>query len=120
MTKIGSPILTGLAYAFGALLVITVILSLFLVFTQMKEETVSSYVYVVHGIAVLIGGYVTGKRAGHRGWYFGAIHGVLYCLAVIITAFLGFDSFEEKHSLILFLLAVSVGALGGILGVNRK
>ncbi|MBD8838899.1 MULTISPECIES: TIGR04086 family membrane protein [Paenibacillus] len=116
--RVSNPILSGLCQAFVWMFIGAFILSLFLWMSGMREQDLSLYTYVVHGLSLLVGGFVAGKRSGEKGWYYGGITGIVYGLLVLLIGFLALDaSFNWKDSLQL-LSAFFISALGGIFGVN--
>jgi putative membrane protein (TIGR04086 family) len=118
--RISSPIFSGLVYSLIVMAVGTLITSLLLLFSNVQESSLPTYTSIIHGISVFIGGWVAGKRAGNRGWYFGGLLGVLYSVIVWIVGFLAYDSGLNVKSLVLLGAAFAIGSLGGILGVNSR
>lgn len=118
--RIGSPLLSGLLNSFTWLLALTVFLSLFLWLTDMKEQGLGTYTYLIHCVALLFGGISSGKKTGNKGWYYGGLTGLVYCFILFIVGFLGFDSGMSLNSFFILMLSFAVGALGGMLGVNMK
>ncbi|MGC5774301.1 TIGR04086 family membrane protein [Paenibacillus pabuli] len=118
--RMTNPTLSGLCHAFVWMLLGALILSFFLWMTGMREQDLSLYTYVVHGLSLLVGGFISGKRSGEKGWYHGGITGVIYGLIVLLIGFLALDaSFNWKDSLQL-ASAFLISALGGIFGVNTR
>ncbi|MCM3129963.1 MULTISPECIES: TIGR04086 family membrane protein [unclassified Paenibacillus] len=118
--RIHSPLLSGLITAFVWMFVGALVLSLFLWLTGMREQDLSSYTYFVHSIALLFGGFASGKKSGERGWYHGGITGVVYGLLVFVIGFLALNSSIQLYDLLQWVIAFFVAALGGIFGVNIK
>ncbi|ALS23205.1 MULTISPECIES: TIGR04086 family membrane protein [Paenibacillus] len=115
-----SPLLSGLTYAVGVMLIGTLIASLILLATDIPEDSWRKTTWMIHSLAMLIGGMVSGKRSGSRGWYQGILLGALYVAVVWLVGFLAYDSGLTKDTLILAGLAVPSGAIGGMIGVNLK
>lgn len=112
--------LRGLLTSFISLGLITFIVSLLLLMTSMQEHSLAVLIYFIHGIALLIGGFVTGRRIDEKGWYYGGLLGIVYCVIVVLIGLLGFQSSLNLTTLLMFVLTFSAGALGGILGVNTR
>ena len=74
------------------------------------------------GIAALsafVGGFLTAKISGTKGWLFGTVSGLLLCLALTVVGL----SLGGENTVGLWLkaiLTVGGGILGGVLGVNAK
>lgn len=113
-----SPVFAGLVYAMLVAGTATVVLSLLLAATGLKEQSLPLYVYVIHGFSVLTGGFVTAKRAAEKGWYKGGLLGVLYGLIVWLVSFLGFDVGFSLQTIYFWAGCFLVGAIGGIFGIN--
>src|SRR5690554_6334956 len=113
-------IFTGLLYAFITMGILIIIFSLLLTYTQLKEESLPIYLYVIHAVSLMIGGLITGNRIGTKGWYYGGLMGIVYCLIVFLVGFLSFDSSVSLTSLLLIVISFTVSALGGIIGVNFR
>lgn len=112
--------LRGLLTSFISLGLITFIVSLLLLMTSMQEQSLAVLIYFIHGIALLIGGFVTGRRIDEKGWYYGGLLGIVYCVIIVLIGLLGFQSSLNLTTLMMFVLTFSAGALGGILGVNTR
>ncbi|MDP5272766.1 TIGR04086 family membrane protein [Chengkuizengella axinellae] len=119
--KTFSPMLSGIFYAFISLAILTLLTSIILKFSSMKESSLDTYVYFIHGLSLFVGGFISGKGKGNRGWYYGGLLGIIYGILILMISFLGFDSLVLTAQSIIFLtLSFFIGALGGIFGVNFK
>jgi putative membrane protein (TIGR04086 family) len=118
--RVSSPMLSGLLYALIMMVLGTLIVSLLLLWSNVQKSSLPTYGKIIHGIAVFVGGWVAGKRAGSRGWYYGGILGLLYAAIVWIVGFLAFDNSLDLTSLALLAGSFAIGALGGMLGINSK
>ncbi|MDG0790155.1 TIGR04086 family membrane protein [Cohnella ginsengisoli] len=108
----------GFVWAFIWLGLGTLALSILLYSSSMPETKLLSWVFGVHGAASLAGGFTAAKRSGKRGWYIGAIAGLLYAVAVVLIGFLSQDIGFDSRMGLLGLIAALAGAFGGMLGVN--
>lgn len=115
-----SPLFVGMTYAFIIMGMSALLTSLILLLTSHDEATLPMYSYAIHALALLIGGFISGKRTGNRGWYHGGLLGVLYSLIIEMVGFLGFDQGVSEYTFLFVLAAFVVGALGGIVGVNSS
>ncbi len=118
--RMNSPLLSGLFFSMLCMIIATVVVSLLLVLTEIKEDSLSVYIYFIHSLCLFIGGFVCGKRAENKGWYYGGIMGILYCVIVIAIGFLAYDATPDSHALLLAALSFLMGAFGGALGVNSR
>ncbi|AIQ54339.1 TIGR04086 family membrane protein [Paenibacillus sp. FSL R7-0331] len=118
--RISSPVLSGLCRSFMWMLLGAVVLSLLLWSSGMKEQDLAMYTYIVHGIAAAFGGLTAGRRAESRGWYQGALTGILYGVIVLLVGFLALDSTPAGIDGLWVLAAAAISAFGGIFGVNLQ
>ncbi|WP_438444288.1 TIGR04086 family membrane protein [Gorillibacterium sp. sgz5001074] len=118
--RLGSPMLAGLAYGFITMAVAALAASLILISGDQGEEVLPAYAYAIHGLSVLIGSFVTGRRSGSKGWYYGGLLGLVYSIIVLIVGFLSFDRGADWTLLFFAAGAFLAGALGGIMGVNTR
>lgn len=115
-----SPLVSGLMYSMIYMLAGTLVTSLLLVFTTLEEGSWTGLTLGIHGLAMLAGGFIAGKRSESRGWYHGSLLGAVYSLVVWLIGFLAYDGGMTEHTLYVAITAVAAGLLGGIVGVNSK
>lgn len=114
----GAPLFAGLVWSLSVLVLSTLLLSLLLAATGLKEQSLPVYVYFIHGISVVVGGFVAAKRSGRKGWYRGGMLGLVYGLSVCLISWLGFDAAWSLDTLVFLLICFAAGALGGMFGIN--
>jgi putative membrane protein (TIGR04086 family) len=86
--------------------------------SSLSEYNMLPWVFGVHGCASLAGGFVSAKRSGRKGWYFGMANGLLYTFLLLMISFLATDANWSSTVPILLLITCLAGAFGGMLGVN--
>ncbi|WP_258881647.1 TIGR04086 family membrane protein [Paenibacillus sp. sptzw28] len=118
--QITSPMLSGILYSAIWLAVGALLLASLLRWGSMHESELPLYSLAVHGLAALAGGFVAGKRAGQRGWYYGALLGIVYGLLVLLISFLASNSGVSLRTLTMLGETLACGSFGGIIGVNAK
>ncbi|ANS75475.1 hypothetical protein AWM70_13375 [Paenibacillus yonginensis] len=118
--RIAGPTLSGLWYAYLWMMIGALFLSLLLKWSRFEEDSLSTFTYVVHAISVLAGSFVSGKRSERKGWYQGAITGILYAVLLFVISFLALDSSFKGGDLLYFIPAFLIGATGGIFGKNAR
>ncbi|MCE5171719.1 TIGR04086 family membrane protein [Paenibacillus profundus] len=118
--KVSHPLLAGVVYAFVWMALGALALSVMLYSSSASEDDMISYTYIVHAIALFIGGWISGRRSGKKGWYYGGITGLCYSMLVLLIGFLAMDAGLSGTKLLLVLIAFCIGALGGIIGVNMS
>lgn len=118
--KVGKPILTGLMYTLVMVLASAFIFALLLYFTSLSDSHLPLISYIITGTSLTVGGFVSGKKAGAKGWYYGGVTGAIYGVLLAIIGFLAFNAAFTLRDLSLAVLSFLFGALGGILGVNSR
>lgn len=118
--RINNPILSGLLYSFMWMFLGALGLSLLLWASNLSEDDLSLYTFLVHGVSAAFGGIVSGKRAGNKGWYYGCLTGLLYGIMLIVIGFLALDSSLSWGDLTLIATVLVAGSIGGIFGVNLR
>lgn len=118
LDRFNYPVVIGTAYTLIIVLIGALITSLILSFTSVKEAALPAFIYVINVLALFIGGLVSGKREGKKGWYYGGLVGLTYYIIILLLIYLGFNSdltFKNLYNLIGSFL---ISAFGGIIGVN--
>jgi len=113
-----TSVITGLVSTFGLVLIGSLLTALLLAFTSLRESTLPYFTYTINVISLLIGGFITGRRCGGKGWYYGGLTGAAYFLLVLLVGFLGFDAPMQFSTLFYLFGAFILAALGGVIGVN--
>jgi putative membrane protein (TIGR04086 family) len=116
--RMSQPTVAGLWYGFLWMMIGALILSLLLQGEMVEELELSMYTYLVHAVAVLFAGIVSGKRAKQKGWYQGALTGALYVLILLLISFLALDTSLGLREWAYILPGFVIGAIGGMIGVN--
>ncbi len=116
--RISSPILSGLLISLFVMLAGILIVSLILASTGLQEDALPLSVYMIHGMALLVGGVATGRKKGMKGWYYGGMLGLLYWALVMLIGFLSMDASFSMDVFITAGVCFIMGAIGGIIGVN--
>jgi putative membrane protein (TIGR04086 family) len=109
-----------LAYTFSLVLIGSLITALLLAFTSLRESTLPYFTYTINVISLLVGGFITGRRCGGKGWYYGGLTGTAYFLFVLLIGFLGFNVPLQFSTLFYLLGAFMIAAVGGVIGVNSS
>lgn len=116
--RISSPVLSGLIWSCIWLGIGALLLSALLAVSSLREDGILPWVFGIHGAASLAGGFVSARRSGRKGWYFGAVSGAIYALLVVIASFLAMDTDWSLRIAALLGVACLTGAFGGMIGVN--
>jgi putative membrane protein (TIGR04086 family) len=111
--------LRGLGFALALTAFFLIGISFFVAVAGLTEVA-ARWVMVAGGaVAVIAGSSQTGKRMGRSGWLNGGITGLAYVIILLILAML-LDMRLTPRSLIALFAGFTLGAVGGVLGVNRR
>lgn len=115
----------NLAKGIGISLIITVILliifSVLLAYTNISETVISPVIMIITAISILIGSSIVNIKIKRNGLINGGIIGGAYILTIyLISSLLNWRFTLNLQSIIMIILAISVGILGGIIGVNKR
>lgn len=104
-------------------LIVTIILlgfaSVFLRFTTMQESTLGILNNITMVISISLGGLYLAFKIRENGWLYGSILGGSYYLIILILniIFMKVNIFKMIY-ILRFILAVLLGAISGIIGIN--
>ena len=109
----------------GVSIIITIIgLIIFaslLTYTSIAENAIPTVTIIITVISILIGSSVSMSNVRKNGIINGSIVGLIYILTIYILSSLIEGSFSlNTYSIIMIIGSVLAGALGGIIGVNRR
>lgn len=109
----------------GISLIITVILliifSVLLAYTSISESVISPVIMVITAISILIGSSIVNIKIKKNGLINGGIIGGTYILTIyLISSILNWKFTLNLQAIIMIILAIAVGILGGIIGVNKR
>lgn len=112
-------ILKGTAIALITTIILFLIFSLILTYTNISESTIFPVIVVITGISILIGSFLGNIKIRKNGLLNGGIVGLIYmCILYFVSScFIG-DFSLNINSIILIIAAILTGMLGGIIGVN--
>lgn len=114
--------LKGLTYSYLITAIFFTLLATLLTVTNAfgKESTQNMIIIIITIIAVLLGGRVTAKSHGEKGWLMGGILGFVYYAIFFLIAFAFNHSIHLTGSIFsMFLLCVGSGILGGLMGIRK-
>ncbi|WP_331457051.1 TIGR04086 family membrane protein [Bacillus sp. FJAT-27245] len=115
---IGRGIVYGLIFIFAFAVVSSLIFSLILRFTSVRELSVEHIITAMSFIGLFGGGFLAGGKAGERGWLLGGMTGLLYSLIVFLFQYLGYDKLFDGQQIVYHICYILISMMGGILGVN--
>ncbi len=114
-------IMKGSAISIVITLVLLLIFSIVLSYTSIGETTIPTVTIIITVISILIGSSMSLLKVKKNGIINGALIGLIYIASLyLISSTIKGDFSFNLYSTIMIIGSVLAGALGGIIGVNRK
>ena len=114
-------IVKGVGIAFITTIVLLLIFSAILTFTDMNESVINPVIITATGISILIGSSIGNNKIKKNGLLNGALVGAIYILIIyIVSSLLNWRFNLNMQSLIMIAVGMIFGMLGGIIGVNKS
>lgn len=114
-----AALLYGWIFILGLLLLSSIVIALFLRFTNLTESMLSIITLIVGLLILFTGGLIAGIKGRARGWMIGLTIGIGF---TIFTFFVQYFSFNEPFTFTqsLYHLGYIISAMfGGMIGVNQ-
>lgn len=115
-----SPWILGQSIIWIIVFILSVITAFVLRYSDIQTSSLPLITFFINAIALLTGGFVSGKQSGKRGWIMGGIQGIIYTLLLMIIGFLALDTSLRVNPIVFGICSFGLGALGGIVGVNMS
>lgn len=114
-------IIKGTGFSVMVTIIILLIYSCLLTYTTINENTMPVVVVVVTALSILIGSFISSMNIKKNGIANGALVGLIYILIIYFISSITSGNFGFTiASIIMMLASILSGAIGGIIGVNRK
>ncbi len=114
-------LLKGTSIAYAVTLIVFIIYSIILTYTDTTEENLSTVIMITVVVSVLISGFDTARGVKNKGLIWGLVAGFTYSAIMIIVGFCIVPDYKlSVNSLINLVLGLAGGGFGGIIGINTK
>lgn len=114
-------IIRGTIIAIVATIVMLLIFSTILTYSDVGEETIDTVIIVVTGMGIFIGSSIATSRISKNGIYNGGLIGATYIISIYLISSFFYGNFAlEFKSLVMVIIGILFGIVGGIIGVNKK
>ncbi len=114
-------IIKGSIVSIGITLIALVLFACFLTYTSLSENTIPAVTIVITIISILIGSSLCMVTVKRNGIVNGAFIGLIYILVIYLLSSIIEGEFSlNTYSIIMIIGSIFSGALGGIIGVNKK
>ncbi|AGC68473.1 hypothetical protein Cst_c14840 [Thermoclostridium stercorarium subsp. stercorarium DSM 8532] len=110
-------LLTAYAITIPAMFILAAVLT----FTDFPEKYVTAAVLIATLSALFVAGFKAGIHNEKNGAVKGALTGLVYMLILYLASSVVYNDFMlNKRSVIMIISGILAGAVGGIMGINRK
>lgn len=112
-------IIKGSVFSILITLVLLFIYAILLTSTNIPESTMSVVVITITGISILIGSSISSFKIKKRGIVNGGLVGLIYIITIYLISSIALMGFSMNiTSIIMLTVAIVIGMIGGIIGVN--
>lgn len=120
-TKNIKYIIKGVIISIIATLILLLIFSILLTYTNISEKLINPFIIVITAISILIGSSIGNRKIEKNGMANGAFIGGGYILVLYLTSSLLSANFSINFkTIIMIVVGIIFGIIGGIIGVNSK
>ncbi len=114
-------IFKGSILAIALTLILLLIFSILLAYTNLPENIITPMIIIISGISILVGSLISSKTIKKQGILNGMLVAVIY-IAIIyaISSIIEGNFGLNIYSIIMIIASIIMGAIGGIVGVNFK
>ena len=114
-------ILKGSAISMITTLILLIIFSVLLTFTNINERIMPTVIIMITALSILLGSQITTLKIKKKGIINGMAVGGTYMITLYFISSIVSKNFSlNKYSIIMMATGLLIGGLGGIIGVNRK
>ena len=112
-------IIKGSVFSILITLILLFIYAILLTSTNIPESTMSVVVITITGISILIGSSIRSFKIKKRGIVNGGLVGLIYIITIYLISSIALMGFSMNiTSIIMLIVAIVIGMIGGIIGVN--
>lgn len=113
------PAAEGVLRGFIITVVLLLIFAVIMTFTEVSERVSSIFYLVTTILSIMYGSIYAVRKIKKRGWLIGILVTILYLLVLYIVSIVsGNSSVIGADRINRFLIALVVGALSGMIGIN--
>lgn len=114
-------ILKGSATSIVITLILLLIYSALLTYTNINENTMPITIITVTATSILAGSFISSLNIKKNGLINGALVGLIYIVVIYLLSGIVSQNFMlSMYSVIMIIASIGAGAIGGIVGVNKK
>ena len=113
-------IVKGTIISIAVTLILLLIFSAVLTYTNVSESVTPTVIIAVTGVSILIGSSISTLKIRKNGMIYGALCGLMYMTIIYALSSIENGFLLNGTAFIMMLIAIVMGAVGGIVGVNLR
>lgn len=114
-------IIKGSVFSIVITLIGLLVYSIILSYTSISESTMTATIIIITAVSILIGSTISTSNIKKNGIVNGVLVGIIYIAIIyLISSIVTGNFLLNTNSIIMVIASVLTGALGGIIGVNKK
>lgn len=114
-------IIKGSVFSIVITLIGLLVYSIILSYTSISETTMPATIIIVTAVSILIGSTISTANIKKNGIVNGVLVGLIYIAIIyLISSIVTGNFLLNTNSIIMMIASVLTGAMGGIIGVNKK
>ncbi len=118
--RVVRPLLWGVLVGVVSCLLVLLLMAAVLAAGDIARSAITPLAVSAAVFAALVGGFLTARLRGENGWLFGAACGLILYVLVMLTGLVMTHQLKGGYAFLKLALMVLAGAVGGVLGVNRR
>lgn len=114
-------IIKGSIFSIVITLIGLLVYSIILSYTSISETTMPATIIIVTAVSILIGSTISTSNIKKNGIVNGVLVGIIYIAIIyLISSIVTGNFLLNTNSIIMVIASTLTGALGGIIGVNKR
>lgn len=114
-------IIKGSIFSIVITLIGLLVYSIILSYTSVSESTMPATIIIITAVSILIGSTISTSNIKKNGIVNGVLVGIIYIAIIyLISSIVTGNFLLNTNSIIMVIASTLTGALGGIIGVNKK
>ncbi len=114
-------IIKGSIFSIVITLIGLLVYSIILSYTSISEGTMPATIIIITAVSILIGSTISTSNIKKNGIVNGVLVGIIYIAIIyLISSIVTGNFLLNTNSIIMVIASVLTGALGGIIGVNKR
>ena len=108
----------GFLVSFIVSIILVIGLTVFMMFKEVSPGAVNVTMVIFTGISIVIGAILATKKNGEKGWLVGLLVAIIYFVVIYMISCLLNGFVFKQFDLVRLIMAMIVGLVSGILGIN--